>query len=73
MFAERKQKRIARERIWEERQQLLRGVDLAMEQWRYVTTHLDEGSRKYDVIEIMERRYMFLLNTAKKQKLHALF
>lgn len=52
-----------------ERKKLLEGIHLAMIQWQY--GHENEN-RGYAMMDILERRYMFLYETAKKRKLHVL-
>jgi hypothetical protein len=59
-------------RIAEERKKLLEGVNLAKVQWQMVHEHQEGDCRKYDLLDILERRYMYLLNVAKKRKLHVI-
>lgn len=58
--------------IIDERRRLLMGIQLAKHQWQFGEGHQDESDRKFNLQDILERRYMYLLNVAKKQKLHAL-
>lgn len=58
--------------IAEERRKLRNGFILAKVQWQLGQNHQDRQMRKYDIVDILERRYMFLYKVAKKRKLHAL-
>ncbi|RKD22822.1 hypothetical protein BEP19_11290 [Ammoniphilus oxalaticus] len=52
-----------------ERRKLIEGAHLAMVQWQYSLS----GENESDVMaDILERRYMFLYETAKRRKVHAL-
>lgn len=59
-------------KVQEERRRLLYGVELAKNQWQFGQINQDENGNKYELVDILERRYMFLYQIAKKQKLHAL-
>ncbi len=59
-------------KIQEERRRLLYGVELAKCQWQFGQIDQDENGNKYEHVDILERRYMFLYQIAKKKKLHAL-
>jgi hypothetical protein len=72
MFQAWKERRMARSWTISDRQQLLSAVGLAQRQWQYGQNHLDEDERKMDVITVLERRYMFLYQVAKKRKLNLL-
>jgi hypothetical protein len=72
MFQAWKERRMARNWTISDRQQLLFAVGLAQRQWQYGQNHLDEDERKMDVVTVLERRYMFLYQVAKKRKLNLL-
>jgi hypothetical protein len=65
-----KQRKLARKWTISDRQRLLSAVGLAQRQWQYGLNHLDEDERKFDVVRVLERRYMFLYQVVKKRKIH---
>ncbi|MEW9672650.1 hypothetical protein [Ammoniphilus sp. 3BR4] len=67
-----KERRTVKQRIAEERRKFLKGVHLARSQWQFGQLHQDQQGREYELLDILERRYMFLYEMAKKRKLHAL-
>ena len=62
----------ARQRISEERKQLRKGLRIAKSQWQYVQMDDNQCLHKYDISALLERRYMYLYEVAKRRKLHAL-
>lgn len=58
-----------KKRILDERRKLLQAVHLAAKQWQY--GHTQEESN-YVLMDILERRYMYLYRIAKKRNLNAL-
>lgn len=58
-----------KEQVSFERRKLLEGVHLAMVQWQF--GHEDEN-RNGVMMDLLERRYMFLYEIAKKRKIHVL-
>jgi len=71
MFKRIKRRINVKEQILLERRKLLEGVHLAMIQWQY--GHEDEKKKKSEVMmDLLERRYMFLYGIAKKRKIHVL-
>ncbi len=58
-----------KKRIMDERRNLLQGVRMAAKQWQYGHT---QQERSYVLMDILERRYMYLYGIAKKRNLHAL-
>lgn len=72
MLKKLKDRRAVKRKIAEERRKFLKGVHLARSQWQFGRIHQDHQGREYELIKILERRYMFLYEMAKKKKLHAL-
>ncbi|RXT08978.1 hypothetical protein [Ammoniphilus sp. CFH 90114] len=72
MIKKLKESRLVKSKVLEERRRLLQGIDLARSQWQYGQIHQDHNGGKYQLLDILERRYMYLYQIAKKRKLHAL-
>lgn len=69
MYKKLKRRTNAKEQISLERRKLVQGVQLAMIQWQY--GHDDENASEV-MTDLLERRYMFLYEVAKRRKIHSL-
>ena len=67
MFKRIKRESNIKKHVYNERKKLLEGVHLAMIQWQY-----GHDNRNDVMMDILERRYMFLYEVAKKRKIHSL-
>lgn len=70
MFQKLKTDRSVEKQLLEERRRLVEGARLAMIQWQY---GFDVDHRERAALaDLLERRYMYLYETAKQRKIHAL-
>jgi hypothetical protein len=61
-----------KQRVLEERRQLRKGLNVAKSQWQYGQMDYNQCLNKFDISTLLERRYMYLYQVAKRRNIHAL-
>lgn len=72
VFGKLKESISVKKQVAEERKKLLQGVHLACRQWQYGQDHLNQRNDDQVIKDMLERRFIFLYQIAKKRKLHVL-